>query len=105
MYGLGSCFGITGVSYLFCKAASVLSSLLPLLLALGVVYLVWGIVQYVIGDAEEAKKKGKDKIIYGIIGLAIIISLWGLVTILRDTFGLRYSPGAPYPYELRELLP
>ena len=89
MYGLGSCFGITGVSYLFCKAASVLSSLLPLLLALGVVYLVWGIVQYVIGDAEEAKKKGKDKIIYGIIGLAIIIRLCGIFTILRDTFVLR----------------
>ncbi|KKS24434.1 MAG: hypothetical protein UU82_C0006G0032, partial [Candidatus Nomurabacteria bacterium GW2011_GWC2_41_8] len=36
----------------------------------------------------EAKKAGRDRIIFGIIGLAVIIALWGLVRILTNTFGV-----------------
>jgi hypothetical protein len=76
---------ITG---LICNLQQLLNSIVPLLIALGVVYFVWGVVQYVIGDGEEAKKKGRDRIIFGIIGLAIIIGLWGLVNIVVKTFNL-----------------
>ncbi|HEV7702495.1 MAG TPA: pilin [Candidatus Paceibacterota bacterium] len=67
---------------------NILNAVIPVMISLGVVYFVWGVVQYVIADAEEAKKTGKDRIIYGIIGLAVIVSLWGLVNILVTTFGL-----------------
>jgi hypothetical protein len=66
----------------------ILNLVIPVIVALGVVYFVWGVVQYFIADAEEAKKTGKDRIIYGIIGLAIITSLWGIVNLLVNTFGL-----------------
>lgn len=69
----------------------ILNSIIPLLVALGVVYFVWGVVQYVIGDSEEAKKKGRDRIIYGLIGFTVIIGFWGLVNILVKTFGLENS--------------
>mgnify|MGYP001562450784 CR=1 FL=1 len=68
-----------------------LNAVVPVIVMLGVVYFVWGVVQYVIADSEEAKKGGKDRIVYGIIGLAIIVSLWGLVSILVTTFGLQNS--------------
>jgi len=77
-----------GLSGVIVRLNDVLATLLPFLVSLGVVYFVWGIVQYFIGDSDEAKKKGKDRIMYGIIGLAVIISVWGLVYILTDTFGL-----------------
>jgi hypothetical protein len=64
----------------------ILNSIVPVLVALGIVYFVWGVVQYVIADGEEAKKKGKDRIIYGVIGFAVIVSLWGLVNIVVNTF-------------------
>ena len=51
------------------------------------VYFVWGVVQYVIAGGEEAKAKGRDHIIYGIIGLAIIFSLMGLVNLVVSTLG------------------
>lgn len=66
----------------------ILNSVIPVIVSLGLVYFIWGVVQYVIADGEEAKKSGKDRIIYGIIGLAIIVSVWGIVNILAKTFGL-----------------
>ena len=73
------------------KIKDILNSIIPVIVTLGVIYFVWGIVQYVIADGEEAKKKGKDRIIYGIIGFAVIVGLWGLVNILVNTFGLNSS--------------
>jgi zinc transporter ZupT len=46
------------------------------------------VVRYVIADGEEAKTKGRDSMIYGIIGFAVIIGLWGFVNIIVSTFGL-----------------
>ena len=77
-----------GIGNILCNIHKLLNSILPVLVALGVVYFVWGVVQYVIKDDEEAKKKEKDRIIYGIIGLTVIVSLWGLVNIVVNTFGL-----------------
>lgn len=81
--------GLAGILY---KIHNLLNLIVPALVALGVVYFVWGVVRYVIADGEEAKKKGRDAMIFGIIGLAAIVSLWGLVTILQTTFGLANVP-------------
>lgn len=96
------CFGFSGLNFLLCRTNQLFASVLPVLVALGVVYFVWGVVYYFIKDDEEAKKKGRDRIIFGIIGLAVIISVWGLVYILADTFATGdYSA----PSGLQNLLP
>lgn len=86
--GAGSLGTIEGI---LCKIRDLLNAVIPVLIALGVVYFVWGVITYVISDDEEAKKKGRDRIIYGIIGLAVIIAMWGLVSILTTTFNLQNS--------------
>ena len=87
----GPCDALTGIGKLICQTQQILNSIVPVLVALGVVYFVWGVVQYVIAGGEEAKKTGRDRIIYGIIGLAVIISVWGLVNIIVTTFNLSAS--------------
>ncbi len=77
---------VTNLEQLLCKVSLLLNSVVPVLIALGVVYFVWGVIQYVIASDEEAKKKGRNSIIWGLIGLAVIIALWGLVRILSNTF-------------------
>ncbi len=100
---LNVCSGRIGFDYMLCKISGVLSSVLPVLIGLGVVYLVWGVVQYFIGDNEEAKTTGKERIIFGVIGLAVILSVWGLVKIVSHTFGLEAV--APTGSDLQNLLP
>jgi hypothetical protein len=77
-----------GIGGAICRISNILDAILPLLVALGVIYLVWGIVRYVIGGSEEDKKKGRDTIVFGIIGLVVIVGLWGLVYLVRTTFGI-----------------
>jgi hypothetical protein len=78
----------TGIGKIICQFQQILNSIVPVLVAFGVVVFIWGVVLYVIADGEEAKKKGKDRMIYGIIGFAVIIGLWGFVNIIVNTFGL-----------------
>ncbi|MEK7128334.1 MAG: pilin [Patescibacteria group bacterium] len=77
------------IAYLICTFQAILRWIIPVVVVLGLVYFVWGVASYVIGNDEEAKKKGRDRMIYGIIGLAVIVALWGLVNILIGTFNLR----------------
>lgn len=91
----------TNIQNILCKFGDILNAILPILIALGVVYFVWGVITYVIADDAEAKKSGRDRIIFGIIGLAVIIGVWGLVKILTNTFGLNGTqtitvPSVPY---------
>ena len=69
-----------------CKLNEILGALLPFLIALGVLFFVWGVITYVVAGDEEKKKKGRERMVWGIIGLAVIIALWGLVRILTNTF-------------------
>jgi len=80
------CAALPGLTFMLCRVSRLLALVIPVLIALGVVYLVWGIVQYFIGDNEEAKTKGKERIIFGIIGLVVIVGLWGLVYLVVGTF-------------------
>ncbi len=67
-----------------CRVALLLNTIVPILITLAVVYFIWGVVQYVLGSSEDAKKEGRDRMIWGLIGLAVIVSIWGLVAILKN---------------------
>lgn len=82
---------------LLCKVGTLLNAIVPIMIALGVVYFIWGVVTLVIADDEEAKAAGKNRVIYGIIGLAVIIGLWGLVRVLSNTFGLNNTQNFTVP--------
>ena len=80
--------GDTTILSIICKINQILGFVVPVLIALGVVYFIWGVISYVIGTDEEQKKGGREKMIYGIIALAVIIGVWGLVGILLNTFDI-----------------
>ena len=74
---------------IICEIGQYLNLIIPVLITLGVVFFIWGVAQYVIAADEEAKTKGRDKMIYGIIGLAVIVGVWGIVGLLNASFGLQ----------------
>ena len=88
---------ITTLQGVLCKISEILNAVIPVLIALGVVYFVWGVISYVVSSDEEAKTTGRNRMIWGIIGLAVIIGLWGLVNILKNTFGLGNIQNINFP--------
>jgi len=64
-------------------------AVVPFIFALAIAMFLWGVVQFVINNDEEAKKaKGKQFMIWGIIALTVMVSVWSLVAILGNTFGI-----------------
>jgi hypothetical protein len=85
------------IQSVICTVGNILDTLIPILIVAGIVFFVWGVVQYVIASDEEAKKKGKNRMIYGIIGLVVIVAMWGLVGIVTNTFGLNGTTDVTIP--------
>lgn len=64
-------------------------SIIPLIFTLAVAFFVWGVVQYMLASADEHKKEmGKQYMVWGIIALTVMVSVWGLVNLVGNTFGL-----------------
>ena len=59
---------------------------IELAIGVAIVWLIVNIVRYFIAGGEEERKKGGEAILYGVIGLFLIFSIWGLVHILLGTF-------------------
>lgn len=61
----------------------------PILIAIAVFVVVWGIFKFVLnaGD-EEARKTGRSLILWGVIGIFLMLSVWGLVNIVTNTVSL-----------------
>jgi len=69
-------------------AKNLLDQLVIFLVALAVVWFIWNVVRYVMSSDEEKKGAAKSQMIWGIIAIAVIVSIWGIVGILQNLFGV-----------------
>lgn len=59
---------------------------IPFLISLALVMFIAGIVKYVAnGDNEEKREAGRGLMLFGIIALFVMVSVWGLVKILYSS--------------------
>jgi uncharacterized membrane protein YidH (DUF202 family) len=74
-------------SFLTCVISE---SIMPLLVALAVLGFVWGVIQYFLNpENEKEREKGKTFMLWGLIALFMIVSFWGVVSLLGNTFGVK----------------
>ena len=67
-------------------------SVIPLLITLAIVFFIVGVIKYVLNANDPTKmEEGRSFMIWGIIGLFAIVSIWGLVQLLTGTFGISFS--------------
>ena len=78
----------TTFGYILGVIQGLLNILVPLLITAGVAWFIWGVVQFVTSGDAEKKEQGQQHMIQGIIGIFVIVSIWGLVAILQNTFGV-----------------
>jgi hydrogenase-4 membrane subunit HyfE len=69
------------------KATNIGNLAIELLISLAVVWIIFSVIRYfVMNEGEEAHKAGGMAILYGIIGLFVILSIWGMVFLLKNSF-------------------
>jgi predicted membrane channel-forming protein YqfA (hemolysin III family) len=78
----------TYLSSLIGSAKGLLDQIVVFLIALAVVWFIWNVISYAMSSDEDKKKAAKSQMIWGIIAIAVIVSVWGLVAILQGIFGV-----------------
>ncbi len=78
---------LSNVSRLIDSVRGIIDVLIPLVAALALLYFFWGLAQFILatgrGD-EDAREKGKNIMIWGIVALFVMVSVWGLVRFVGD---------------------
>lgn len=50
---------------------------------------IWGVIKYVLSaDNEEKRSEAKYVMVYGVVGVFIVFSIWGMVALLSNIFGI-----------------
>lgn len=79
-----------GVERLVQQFGNILNTLvIPILFALAIIYFFWGLVKYIksAGDPKAASE-GKSIMIWGIIALVVMVSVYGLIAWIQEAFGI-----------------
>lgn len=70
-------------------AVGYIQKLIPIVAALALLVFFWGIAQLILSAGDKGvTEDGKKKVVYGLIGLFVMISIWGIVALLRTSFGV-----------------
>ncbi len=75
---------------------NIVDTAIPFIIGLGVLVFLYGLFQFIssAGD-EEARGNAKQLIIWSIIAIFVMVSVWGLVNILNGTFNLNKDVAIP----------
>ena len=78
---------------------SINNILVPVLFAIAFLVFLWGAFQtFILGATDDtAKTKGKELMLWGLIGFFVMVSVWGLVNILTGTIGFSNPSQATLP--------
>jgi hypothetical protein len=75
-----------GVAGVLGTIRNIFTLLLPIIFALALIYFFWGVAKYVLAAGDpKAAAEGKSIMIYGVIALAVMASVYGLINILQST--------------------
>jgi uncharacterized membrane protein YdjX (TVP38/TMEM64 family) len=66
--------------------AQILGPIVSLLFALATLYFLWGVAKFIMNvDNEQARTEGKSHMIWGIIGMFIMVAAFTIVSIIGKT--------------------
>lgn len=61
----------------------------PIVVALALLFFFWGLANYILSAGDDKKKdEGKRIMIWGVLALFVMVSVWGIINVVRDTFNL-----------------
>jgi hypothetical protein len=75
----------------------IMNAFVPLLFGLAMLAFLWGMVKYIYkADKADARKEGRNMMIYSVVAFAVMLSIWGLALFLKNSF----FAGSPSPVNI-----
>ncbi len=75
---------------LFKLNAKVINPAIEFAFIIALVVFLYGVMEYIRGAASEDKrKKGRQHMLWGVIGFVIMFGVFGIITFLTRTFGIK----------------
>lgn len=75
---------------LLATADRIIRTIIGIFFPLATAIFLWGVIEYMRAAGDEKKiKDARQKITYGIIGLFMMVAVWGIVKAVVATFGLQ----------------
>lgn len=72
--------------------SGIINPLIKLLFALAMAYFLYGMFEFIAnGTNEEKKTSGKSHMLWGIIGLTIMMGVWAIMGMILNTFDIPAS--------------
>lgn len=74
-----------------------LSAFIPAFIGFALLVFIWGVVQFIATSEEKKREEGRRRMVWGLIGLFVIVSVWGLVALIQSLTGIRGVQTIPPP--------
>jgi len=82
------------ISDLVTSVGGIVNQIIPILFALALLGFFYGLVMYIFGK-EDNKDQAKKTMIWGVVALFIMASVWGLVSFIGTAVGVDQNSAAP----------
>ena len=88
----------TNFTTIITMVGNLIRLLIPIAIAAALLFFIWGLAVFIKNSGDEdGLKEGKQKMLWGVIALFVIISIWGLVALINSSFRLNPGEKAPVP--------
>ena len=68
----------------------VVNPAIQVLLAIAILYFLWGVWIFVRNsDSADARQDGARHIGYGLVGIFVMVSVFGIMALIQNSFGLK----------------
>ncbi len=91
---LPSAASAVGLLDILVLASRFLNGVIGLFITLAIVIFFWGLIKYLV-EVGEQKSEGLKIMFYGVIAIFVMVSLWGIIRVLQQTFGVQNNQAIP----------
>jgi len=72
-------------------ASEIINPLILFLFALAIVFFLYGMLEFLLNQTSDEKKTtGRSHMIWGIVGIAIMMGVWTILNIILNTLNIDY---------------
>lgn len=78
---------VTIIPFLRNLSGYILNPLILILFLVAFIYFAWGVIHLINEDATK-KSEAKNAVLWGLVGMFIMFSTYGIIRLILDTFGM-----------------